>query len=112
MVVLLVLGLMQSVAYAAFPLAFKPGPAGAGILTIVAEKVPGMGEVGLWFWTAAAEVTPLSLAPWVLLLGLTVYWYGIPPRRRPGDATLIRDLPSRATMRDPSPAATSADKAE
>ena len=112
MVVLLVLGLVQSVAYAAFPLAFKPGPAGAGILTIVAEKVPGMGEVGLWFWTAAAEVTPLSLAPWVLLLGLTVYWYGIPPRRRSGDATLIRDLPSGATVRDPSPAATSADKAE
>ena len=109
MVVLLVLGLVQSVAYAAFPLAFKPGPAGAGILTIVAEKVPALGDVGPWFCTAAAEVSPWSLVPWVVVLGLTVYWYGIPLRRRSGDAALIRDLPSEATIRDPSRAGTSED---
>jgi hypothetical protein len=82
------LGIVHGLAYAALPLSFRPRADGvSGTLAIVSDRIPALTDVESVFWSANQSSSWVGVVVWIVVLAVTFRVFGrrdrIPDRRAP-----------------------------
>jgi hypothetical protein len=86
--VVLGLGIVHGLAYAALPMSFRPRADGvSGTLAIVSDRIPALTDVESVFWSANRSSSWVGVVVWIVVLAVTFRVFGrrdrIPYRRAP-----------------------------
>jgi hypothetical protein len=77
------LGVVQSLTYAALPMSFRPElDGGSGAIDVISDRIAGLATIESWLWAPDEPWSWAGVAIWIVILAVTLWLFARPDNTR------------------------------